>query len=137
MKTRNIYITDIDKIKLKKLLAKTKIISSGDLKTVTDLLDELERAEEIREENLDESVVTMNSKVAILDLGNGQEYVYTIVYPEHANSSENKISILAPIGTALLGYRVGDIVEWEVPAGKRKLLVKAILYQPEAANKLV
>lgn len=135
MNTRNIFITENDKIKLKKLLDNTKIISAGDLKTVTDLLDEIDRAQEIRDENLDESVVTMNSRVAILDLGNGQEYIYTIVYPEHANSSENKISILAPIGTALLGYKVGDIVEWEVPAGKRRFLIKAILFQPEAANK--
>ncbi|NUM60709.1 MAG: GreA/GreB family elongation factor, partial [Ignavibacteriaceae bacterium] len=60
---------------------------------------------------------------------------YTIVYPEFADSSKNKISILAPVGTALLGYKVGDIVEWSVPAGKRKFRIKEMLYQPEAAVK--
>jgi regulator of nucleoside diphosphate kinase len=76
----------------------------------------------------------MNSAVIVKDLDSGKEFTYTLVYPEFANSSENKISILAPIGTALLGYKVGDIIEWEVPAGKRKLKVKKILSQPKLAG---
>ena len=136
MKERNIYVTERDKTKLRKLLSTTTGFRVRDLKTVTDLLDELERAEVINDNNINESVITMNSTVLIEDIDTGKEFTYTIVYPEFANSEDNRISILAPIGTALLGYKIGDRVEWEVPAGKRKLLVKKILFQPEAAKKI-
>ena len=61
----------------------------------------------------------------------GTDFAY--VSPEDADPDQDKISILAPIGTALLGYKVGDIIEWKVPAGIVKLKVEEILYQPEAA----
>jgi regulator of nucleoside diphosphate kinase len=60
--------------------------------------------------------------------------VYTLVFPEDADHTHNKISILAPIGTAMLGYRVGDIFEWKVPDGVSKMKIKEILYQPESSG---
>jgi regulator of nucleoside diphosphate kinase len=75
----------------------------------------------------------MNSSFRLRDLETGEEVVYTLVFPAKADSSSGKISVLAPIGTAVLGYRVGDVVEWQVPAGMKKFKVEAILYQPEAA----
>lgn len=137
MKRRKIYVTEDDKRKLKKLFSTTIGFRFRDLKTVRDLLNELDRAEVIDENNIDQFVVTMNSTVLVEDLKTKKEYIYTIVYPHDANSSENKISILAPIGTALLGFRAGDIIEWEVPAGKRKLRIKEILYQPESFHKVI
>lgn len=131
MDKRKIYVTEKDKTKLRKLLSTTTGFRVRDLKTVTDLLDELERAEVITDDSVNQTVVTMNSTVHIQDIETGKEFTYTIVYPEFANSDANRISILAPIGTALLGYKIGDTVEWEVPAGKRKLLVKNIIIQPE------
>lgn len=135
MDKRKIYVTEKDKTKLRKLLSTTTGFRVRDLKTVTDLLDELERAEVITEDSVNQTVVTMNSTVHFQDIETGKEFTYTIVYPEFANSDANRISILAPIGTALLGYKIGDTVEWEVPAGKRKLLVKNILFQAEEAKK--
>ena len=137
MKNRKIYITGKDKTKLKKLFSSTKGFRNGDLKTVRDLLSELNRAEVINDGNIEEAIITMNSTVLVEDIETKKDYTYTIVYPEDANSSENKISILAPIGTALLGFKAGDIIDWEVPAGKRKLRVKRILYQPEAAERVL
>jgi regulator of nucleoside diphosphate kinase len=134
MEKRKIYISEKDKTRLKRLFTTTIGFRSHDLKTLRDLLNELERAESIEDEDSMEDVIMMNSTVLVKDLDSGDDLIYTIVYPEHANSSENKISILAPIGTALLGYRVGDTIEWEVPAGKRRLKVKEILYQPETAG---
>ncbi|HMN24207.1 MAG: nucleoside diphosphate kinase regulator [Ignavibacteriaceae bacterium] len=131
MDKRKIYVTEKDKTKLRKLLSTTTGFRVRDLKTVTDLLDELERAEVITDDSVNQTVVTMNSTVHIQDIETGKEFTYKIVYPEFANSDANRISILAPIGTALLGYKIGDTVEWEVPAGKRKLLVKNIIIQPE------
>ncbi|HKS74401.1 MAG TPA: GreA/GreB family elongation factor [Terriglobales bacterium] len=61
--------------------------------------------------------------------------IYTLVFPRDANFDEGKISVLAPIGTAILGYRAGDVIEWKVPGGLRKLRVEEILDQPEAADR--
>ena len=73
----------------------------------------------------------MNSKVRLRDLNSGEETVYALVFPGMANAGEKAISILAPIGTALLGYREGDVIEWDVPAGTRRLKVLEVMYQPE------
>jgi regulator of nucleoside diphosphate kinase len=58
----------------------------------------------------------------------------SLVYPSASDTAAKKISILAPIGTAILGYRAGDTVEWEVPAGVRRLKIEDVLYQPEASG---
>ena len=60
--------------------------------------------------------------------------VYALVFPQDADLAQGKISVLAPIGTAMLGYRVGDVFSWQVPSGERRIKVEAILYQPEAAG---
>lgn len=130
---RKIYITEKDKLKLKSLFRATIGINSNDLTNMKELLEEIERAEVISDDNIDENVITMNSTVVVKDIDTDKEFEYTIVYPEYADSSKNKISVLAPVGTALLGYKVGDIIEWKVPAGKRQFLVQEILFQPEAA----
>jgi regulator of nucleoside diphosphate kinase len=76
----------------------------------------------------------MNSTACLEDLDTEEEETYTLVFPENADLGQGKISVLAPIGTAMLGYEVGDTFEWEVPAGKRRLRVKRIIYQPEASG---
>lgn len=136
MKNRKIYVTEKDKVRLKGLFTTTIGFRGRDLKSVKDLLSELDRAEVVKDDTLSGNVITMNSTVLVKDLKTGEEHTYTIVYPEHANSMENKISILAPIGTALLGFKTGDVIEWEVPAGKRKLKVKKIFSQPGKSNKV-
>lgn len=137
MTKRKIYITEKDKLKLKSLFRATIGVNSNDLNNMKELLIELERAEVINDDNIDENVITMNSTVVVKDIDTDREFEYTIVYPEYADSSKNKISVLAPVGTALLGYKVGDIIEWKVPAGKRRFLVQQILFQPEAAFRLL
>jgi regulator of nucleoside diphosphate kinase len=134
MKKRNIYITETDKNKLKRLFSSTIGFRNRDLKSVKDLLNEIERAKVIPENGKTLDVVTMNSTVLVNDLNMAKEYKYTIVYPEEADTTENKISILAPVGTALLGYKRGDIVEWEVPAGKRRLQIMEVQPKAEAVN---
>jgi regulator of nucleoside diphosphate kinase len=136
MNKRKIYVTEQDKIKLTKLFSSTVGFRSRDLKTVKDLLSELERAVVIEEDNSAGNIVKMNSVVHIKDLDTGQEYEYTIVYPEFADSSQNKISILAPIGTALLGYKKGDTISWEVPKGKRKLKILNVYNDQKKENRI-
>ena len=134
MSDKNIHITELDRQRLIDLILDAQ---SGEYRGsiyLEKLRGELARAQIVLPQEIPGDVITMNSKVALLDLDAKEEEVYTLVYPENANSSEGRVSILAPIGTAMLGYRVGDVFEWDVPAGKRRLRVEKILYQPEAAG---
>jgi len=76
----------------------------------------------------------MHSRVLVRDLNSGIESSYTPVFPQDADIAQGKISILAPIATALLGYREGDEIEWPTPGGRRRLKIIKVLYQPEAAG---
>ena len=76
----------------------------------------------------------MNSRVRVKDLNDGREITYQIVYPAHADIARNRISVLAPIGTGLLGYTAGTTLEWRVPAGMRRLRILAVESQPEEAR---
>ena len=75
----------------------------------------------------------MNSTVRVRDLDTEEESVYTLAYPHQADATRGRISVLAPIGTALLGYREGDIVEWQVPARLKRLQIVEVIFQPEGA----
>ena len=70
----------------------------------------------------------------VRDLDSGARAVYTLVFPSDADIERRRISILAPIGTALIGYRVGDRIEWRTPGGTRRLEIEEVLYEPETAT---
>lgn len=127
---RVIYITQADMKRLRPLIAGMKN-SRDDLRG---LQAELEHARVVAPANVPPDVVTMNSKVQLRDLETQEEIVYTLVFPDQANIEQGKISVLAPVGTAMLGHRVGDEFEWAVPAGFVRFRVEAVLYQPEAAG---
>ena len=134
MNEKQIAITEQDRKRLIDLILDAQ---SGEYRGsvyLDQLRGELHRAQIITPQEIPADTITMNTKVALLDLDTQEEEIYTLVYPENANSAEGKISILAPVGTAMLGYRVGDVFEWEVPAGKRRLKVDKILYQPGSAG---
>jgi regulator of nucleoside diphosphate kinase len=79
----------------------------------------------------------MNSLVSFEDLETGERSQVTLVYPSATSGTEGRVSILAPIGSALLGLSVGDAIEWPVPGGRsRRLRVTAVHYQPEAEGQL-
>ena len=78
----------------------------------------------------------MRSMMRICDLDDNQRETYTLVYPDEADIISGKLSVLAPLGTALLGTRAGQVVSFDAPAGQRRLKVEKILYQPEAAGDL-
>lgn len=101
---------------------------------IDDLVVELDRANVVEPTEIPPDVVTMNSRVRLTDIDASTTQTITIVFPGMANSDEGKISILAPLGTAILGYRVGSVVEWNVPSGLRRLRIDAIEYQPEGAG---
>lgn len=99
---------------------------------ITSLRSELERAEIVAPDEVPPDVITMNSRAQLLDLDTNERMEFTLVFPAQADIQEGKISILAPLGTAMLGYRVGDEFEWAVPYGYRRLRVTGIEFQPEA-----
>ena len=132
-RNRTIYITNYDMDRLRDLLEQAK--DENPLRTdLKDLQAELDRARLVKPRAVPGDVITMNSTVCLVDQDTAEESIYTLVFPEEANIGQGKISIFAPIGTAMLGHRVGDTFDWQVPDGVVSLEVKEILYQPEAAG---
>ena len=131
MSKKLIYITDNDMKRLKELIMEA---DNGNKKYLRELKDELDKGEVVDSRDIPNNIITMNSKVRLRDINTQKEMICWLVFPDDSNADQGKISILAPIGTALLGYKVGDIIEWKVPAGVTKLKVEEILYQPEAAG---
>jgi regulator of nucleoside diphosphate kinase len=134
MTERKIHITEFDNKRLRDLLTEASYSEYRGSEYLDDLEQELDRAMIVDPKKVPPDLVTMNSQVRLEDLETGEEMVYTLVFPEDADHTQNKISILAPIGTAMLGYRVGDIFEWKVPEGLSKMKIKEILYQPESSG---
>ena len=134
LQTGRIYVTEPDYRRLTGLIEITRDRNGVDIEYLNTLEAELDRAEIVDPKRIPANVITMRSKVRLKDLVSGEARVYSLVFPTEANFSEGKISVLAPIGTAILGYKSGDSIEWPVPSGVRKLKVDEILYQPEAAG---
>jgi len=134
MDDQSIYITEFDLERLKKLLWDAQSTDYRKSEYLEKLKVEIRRATVVSPRDIPSDVITMNSTVALQDLDTGDEETYTLVFPEDSDPGQGKVSILAPIGTAMLGYKVGDTFEWNVPAGKRRLQVKKILYQPESSG---
>lgn len=132
-KEANIYVTKTDHVRLTKLIELARE-REGDANRayLNRLEEELERAEVVEQKDIPPDVITMRSTVSLKDLDTGEKMIYWLAFPTEANYDEGKISVLAPVGTAMLGYRRGDVIEWEVPSGLRRLEVEAVLYQPES-----
>lgn len=133
-KPMSIYVTEPDYQRLCGLIQITRERNGEDREYLNKLEAELDRAEIVDPKDVPADVITMHSKVRLKDLVSYEENTYSLVFPTEANFSEGKISVLAPIGTAILGYKRGDTIEWPVPSGVRRLKVDEVLYQPEAAG---
>ena len=134
MEARDIYITEYDLKRLKELLQVGISFAERDREFLESLRSELDRAHIVEPAAVPHDLVTMHSRVRLKDLETNEEMLYTLVFPSEAALEQGKISILAPIGTAMLGYGVGGEVRWRVPAGNRTFRIEEILYQPEAAG---
>ena len=134
MSGKTIHITAFDLERLQKLIVDAQSTEYRKSKYLEILKGELARANIVAPQEIPPTVVTMNSTIELVDMDTNEEETYTLVFPEDADLSKGKISVLAPIGTAMLGYEIGDIFEWDVPAGKRRLRVGRIIYQPEASG---
>jgi regulator of nucleoside diphosphate kinase len=132
MAPRNILISESDNQRLIEIMVQGKRINFRTNKYLRDLNQELNRAEIVPDGQVPPDVITMDSTARLMDLDTERELEFTLVYPDDADMDENKISVLAPIGCAMLGYREGDEFEWETPGGVRRLRVLKVLKQPES-----
>ncbi|HEY0840029.1 MAG TPA: nucleoside diphosphate kinase regulator [Vulgatibacter sp.] len=129
---RKIYVTTNDMKRLHALLEGTA--SQRNAEAAEALESELAGAEVVAPEKIPSDVVTMNSKVRFED-ESGQQREITLVYPKDADPQQRKISILAPVGAALIGLSVGQSVDWPLPGGRvRRLKIVEVLFQPEASG---
>lgn len=122
-----LLVTEKDYLRLKSL------IEVKDPEEIENLEIELDRAQLLADDEVPPDLVTMNSIFRFENISENKQMIMSIVYPQESNAQENKVSILAPLGSALLGLRVGQEINWQFPDGKtKKLKVLEILYQPEA-----
>ena len=129
---RSLYINELDHKRLMRLIEDALNGVTEQSNSLRSLQVELTRANVVNAEELPRDVVTMRSRVLIML--EDEEKEITLVYPNEANLSTGKISILSPVGTAIIGYRVGDVVNWLTPGGLKRIRIKKVLYQPEASG---
>ncbi len=126
MRTHPIVVTEFDARRLRSLLGARSDPSRRDQEHLRELRSELERALVVDEASVPRDVITMHARVQLLDLASGERTEYVLVFPTDADVSARRISVLAPLGTALLGFREGDEVEWEMPGGVRRLQIERV-----------
>lgn len=122
----NLMITDADSRYLRTMLEHVAYSNHQDRVNCDALAEEIDRAQIVPMEEIPADVVTMHSRVRIVDLRTGEQRIFQLVYPHEANYAENRISVLAPIGVALLGYAAGTEITWNVPSGERRLRIEGV-----------
>ena len=133
MRRPAIVVTEADARRLRGLLAARRASGFRDEAHLDDLASELERALLVSADAVPADVVVMDSAVRVRDLSNGEPREFTLVYPAEADLAAGRISVLAPLGTALLGFREGDEVEWLMPGGLRRLRIEQVRSRNETA----
>ena len=125
MRDRSIVITNSDARRLRELLA-ARARTGRDQDHLEELAAELERALIAEPNEVPADVITIDTRVRVLDLVSGERRELVVVLPRESDPSAGRISVLAPLGTALLGYRAGDEVEWLMPGGLRRLRIERV-----------
>lgn len=127
-----ITISTLDAARLEKMLAS---VGGRQIPNKDDLQAELDRAHIVEPEEMPHDVVTMNSTVTFQMESSSNEFSLTLVYPHDLDDGTGKISVLAPVGSALLGLREGDEMSWPKPGGGLlKVRILKVVYQPERAG---
>ena len=134
MSIRKIYITKQDHQRLTFMLDEALAAKHRDAAFLKELARELALAEIVEPKNVPADVVTMNSRVVVRDVTSGENSEYTLVFPEQADVAQGRLSVVSPIGTAILGYPKGATITWQTPGGPRQIKIVDIPYQPEAAG---
>jgi regulator of nucleoside diphosphate kinase len=131
MSSRSIHVTTQDLQRLRRVISSSARTSALDRRHLAELAAELDRAVIIDDDDIPPDVIRMRTRVRVGDTTSQQTEDYTLVYPWEADVHSNLLSVLAPLGTALLGYREGDHIDWRSPGGVRELRVEKILDQTD------
>ena len=123
---KRIVLSKHDVLRLRAFMRNTRSLSALDREHRRDLQDEIERAITVEEAELPADVVAIDSKVLVRDTETSLATVYTVVLPAQADPAQGRVSVFAPLGTALLGYSVNDVIEWWMPGGLRRLKIEAV-----------
>ena len=127
-------VTEIDRARLNEMIRSLRVVGDPFRAHLRELEDQLRRATVVPAARVGRDVVTMDSRVRLLDLDTRRPETFTLVYHGEAGMFGTRLSVLSPLGVRVLGSRVGDVIEWPVPCGVRRLRVQSVLYQPEAAG---
>lgn len=129
---QDFYISRVDRLRLDRLIQAAQSQAHRDASYLEHLDARLQNAQFVNPRDIPRDVVTMNARVQLWFPDAEERRVYALVFPEHADLAIGRLSVLAPLGAALLGAREGDEVVWETPEGERTVIVEAVIYQPEA-----
>ncbi|MET4579939.1 nucleoside diphosphate kinase regulator [Ottowia thiooxydans] len=126
-------ITELDHVRIYNLLKRQ--FGNTSAPQAEELSEAIDNADLVRPQEIGPDVVTMYSKLRVLDTATGEERIITLCYPPDADAATGMISVLSPVGTSLLGLSVGDVARWHVADGKESAIeIRAIEFQPEAAG---
>jgi len=125
MRDLPISITRPDAARLRELIA-TRAHAGRDHHHLEELAAELERARIADAADVPDDLIGLHSRVHVLDLATGERRELTLVLPLESDPARGRISVLAPLGTALLGYRTGNEVEWQMPGGLRRVRIESV-----------
>jgi len=131
-KNVTITVTQLDFLRLIELLRVQRDNKNVDLEYLKSLGVELQKAVKIDSKLITPDFVTMNSVMNVVFLDSGKAMELRLVYPQNADFSKGLISVLSPLGCALLGYKTGDVVTFKAPKGEQKVRIDQMIYQPEA-----
>jgi regulator of nucleoside diphosphate kinase len=135
MQYSSIRLTDADSRRLETLVEGSRPRNARDASSLERLESQLSEADVVPASRIDPDVVTMNSEVRVHDLDTHQVRVFRVVFPAAANAEVGRVSVLAPLGLAVLGRAAGEQVAWQAPGGPRRLRIEHVLYQPERDGK--
>ncbi|WP_297095732.1 GreA/GreB family elongation factor [uncultured Draconibacterium sp.] len=131
----NIKITELDYLRISKLIQAARNDKSIEVNNLDVLANEINRAEKVDSKSITPEFVTMNSIVQVINPENKSLMIVKLVYPDDANIKKKHVSVFSPLGSALLGYKVGDTVQFRAPKGEVDIIIQSIEYQPEADGK--
>lgn len=129
---KEIKITELDYIRLSRLVSSAKSEKKTEIENLNALVHEIDRAEKVDSKSIEPEFVTMNSVLKVFNSSIAKLMTIKIVYPNDADYKKGYISILSPLGSALIGYKVGDTVQFDAPKGKVEISIRSIDYQPES-----
>ena len=129
-----IVITETDRARLQDMIDALEFVGDPFRGHIRELETELGRALVVPSSTVDPDVATMNSRLRTRDLDTGEVNKFTLVYHDESDLFDRKLSVLSSLGIRFLGARVGDVIEWNVPRGVRRLCIEGIEYQPEASG---